>query len=322
MSGMKFRLQCSGCNATFFSTDRRARHCPKCVSKRAGKSAPAGNRPADESRQAAERPSPKPVRRAEPAPKPSKAPTGRPPKVKVLTPELREQIVKVYEQEQAAGQPALPEVVNRISDQLWVTRAAVNSAINKHLNPDVPVTPEMKAQAIEMYAGYVARGERPPGGRRNTIAKALGIPFRQVRDIVYQWSLSEYAKSPTDDLSREQRFEIEKLYLTEIDQRRYHLDEITDKIAAQLSYTTPYQIARWLDTMHEDAAKLANVPDVPSEVERQILDFYQQYLDSPAPPEQGLHATIAEKLGTVSKRQVHKVLLHYRHRLRAEYPLK
>jgi hypothetical protein len=35
-----------------------------------------------------------------------------------------------------------------------------------------------------------------------------------------------------------------------------------------------------------------------------------------------LHFTIANQVGEVSQRQVHKVLQRYRYRQRAEYPLK
>ena len=47
MSGMKFRRTCSVCNATFFSPDRKAIYCLKCVKKRVVKHIPAEARAAE-----------------------------------------------------------------------------------------------------------------------------------------------------------------------------------------------------------------------------------------------------------------------------------
>src|ERR1700755_3325818 len=41
MSGMKFRRTCTVCNATFFSPDRKAAYCLKCMKKRVVKHVPA-----------------------------------------------------------------------------------------------------------------------------------------------------------------------------------------------------------------------------------------------------------------------------------------
>ncbi len=327
MSGMKFRLQCSNCNATFFSTDRRARYCPKCVSKRAGKPASTASKPGPAKPGPADKPpakrfEPRPARKPNAAPKPPKEQVKRPPKVAELTPELREQIKQVYGQQFAGSEQPLKEIIIQISDNLWVTRRAVGQVINKVLNPDVVVSPEQKARVIEMYKGYVERSERPEKGRRNTIGQALGIPFRQVRDIVYEWSKTQYSASPTPDLSREQKFEMEKIYWNELDQKRYPLGELPAKIAEQVGFASAYQVSRWLDMLYDDESKFANVADVPPETEQRIQEAYRQYLAAPQPPEHGLHFTIASQVGEVNQRQVHKVLQRYRYRRRDEYPLK
>ncbi len=327
MSGMKFRLQCSNCNATFFSTDRRARFCPKCVSKRAGKPAsttskPGAAKPAPAGKPPAKRFEPRPARKPDAAPKPPKEPVKRPPKVAELTSELREQIKQAYEQQFAGSEKPLNEIIIQISDNLWVTRKGVGQVIHKILNPDVVVTPEQKARVIEMYKGYVERSERPEKGRRNTIGQALGIPFRQVRDIVYEWSKAQYSASPTPDLSREQKFEMEKIYWDELDQKRYRFGELPAKIAEQVGFASAYQVSRWLDMLYDDESKFANVADVPPETEQRIQEAYRQYLAAPQPPEHGLHFTIASQVGEVNQRQVHKVLQRYRYRRRDEYPLK
>jgi hypothetical protein len=325
---MKFRLQCANCNATFFSTDRRARYCPKCVNKRAGKPASVTSKPGPAPRPGpagkppAKRFEPRPARKPEQPPKPPKEQVKRPPKVKELTPELREQIKQVYEQQFAGSEKPLNEIIIQISDNLWVSRKGVSQVINKILNPDVVITPEQKARVIEMYKGYVERGERPERGRRNTIGHALGIPFRQVRDIVYEWSKAQYSASPTPELSREQKFEMEKIYWDELNKKRYRFSELPAKIAEQVGFASAYQVSRWLDMLYDDESKFANVADVPPETEQRILEAYRQYLSAPQPPEHGLHFTIASQVGEVNQRQVHKVLQRYRYRRRDEYPLK
>jgi hypothetical protein len=325
---MKFRLQCSECNAAFFSTDRKARYCPKCVSKRAGKAAPAGVKPRPGEKHPPRRFGDKPDR---PRPEMKKAPPlkipkepvpPRPPKARELTPELREQILQAYQAEAAGGEVPDKDAITRISDKLWVKRNLVGRALNKVIEPDVEITPGTKERIIEMYAGYVERRERPTGGRRRTISQTVNVPLRQVRNIVYEWSQSQYSQSPSPELSREQLFTIEKLYWEELDKARYRLDEMPSKIAEQAGFANAYQVARWLDTLHDDRDRFNRIADVPLETERKIEEAYREYLAAPAPPDQGLHFTIAKKIGNVSQRQVHKVLQNYRYRRRDEYQLK
>jgi len=326
MSGMKFRVQCSSCGETYFSSDRKARICPKCAKK--GK----GSAPAGEPRAA--RPSQDPrVRTAPPArPKPALWPfkparepkPPRPPKATEVTPEQIARVEHIYrerfENNQQSGQSWL-EMVNAISDELWISRRAASSQLRKIAHPDVPMTPELKARIIEKYKHYVEHGERPPAGRRKTIGKELGVPFTQIRSIVYEWSLKQYKQSPTPELSRELMFELEKLYFAELDARQHRLDEFPALLAEKLGNVNSYQVSRWFDMLHDDDAKFVKVPDASPEVERQIIEAYKQYLAAPAPPEKGLHSTIAAMIGGISARLVHKTLQQYRKRRRAEYSL-
>src|SRR5262249_14610306 len=99
MSGMKFRRTCSVCNATFFSPDRKAAYCLKCLKKRVVKHVP------PEPRAAA--PLPRVVPRAIPKPsvavaEPRRHKQPRVAKVSTLTPELRERILELY-REPVAG---------------------------------------------------------------------------------------------------------------------------------------------------------------------------------------------------------------------------
>lgn len=318
---MKFRLQCAGCGATFFAPDRKARHCPKCVKKGASKTG-AARAKRQEAKSLIERIGVRLGHVATQEPKPRARPTNRTQKIVVLTPELREQVAQLYQAQFAGGETPMDEVVAQISDRTWVARKAVRSVINNILHPHVFITSELNERIVEMYKGYVERSERPARGRRRTIAEALGVPLPQVMKIVYEWSLSQYNASPTPELSRQQRFEIEMLYWDEMDRERYRYDELPEKIADRLGYASAYQIRRLLDMLHEDWSKFKNVPDPPPEVERRILEAYKQYLATPQPPEQGLHSTIASQIGGLTSRQVHKVLQRYRYRRRDEYPLK
>ncbi len=270
---------------------------------------------------------PTPPNRPRPAapktPKPPKEPKPpRPPKATEVTPEQIAQIEQIYRDRFANTEQPWLDMVKTISDELWINRKAVSSRLRKIVYPDVPITPELKSKIIEKYKHYVEHGERPPAGRRKTIGLEFGVPFTQVRNIVYEWSLAQFKQSPTPELSREQRFEIEKLYWAELDARQRRLEDIPGFLADRLGTINSYQVSRWFDQLHDDDARFAGVPDVTPEVEEKILEAYRQYLASPAPPEKGLHATIAGTISGITTRQVHKTLQRYRNRRRAEYPLR
>ncbi|HKP87542.1 MAG TPA: hypothetical protein VJZ26_15675 [Blastocatellia bacterium] len=316
---MKFRRTCTVCNATFFSPDRKAAYCLKCMKKRVVKHVPAEARVAAPATRVAPRPAPAaPMSLASSAPKPKPA---RSAKASALTPELRRRIIEVYEAEYSGRPIQTKEMHSQIANRLWVKRQLVADCIRDLVQAKALITEELKARAIEMYKRFVESGHRPDGGRRRAISAAIGIPYKQVMKIIRDWSLAQYEGSPTPSPSRLQLFEIEKLYWDELMKGRYRLTELPDKIAEQLGYVTRWQVLRWLDVLHDDERAFSNVPDPAPEIQQQIRDAYAEYLASPAPPEHGLHYSIAGQLGKVSPRQVHKVLQSYRHKMRAEYPL-
>lgn len=321
MSGMKFRLQCANCGATFFAPDRKERYCPKCLKKRAVKTG-AVEAKREGARPPARRFDDRPQHAAKKELRPKKEAVKREPKAAELTPELREQVAQIYREQFAESEAPLREIIGQISDKLWLQRKLVAQVIGRTRHPNVEITPELKERMIEMYKGYVERSERPEGGRRRTIAKATGVPLRQVMNVVYEWSLSQYMQSPTPEPSREQLFEVEKAYWDEMDSERYRYSELPAKLAERLGFINAYQIFRWLDMLHDDRNRFDKVTDAPPEAERQILEAYRQYLAAPHPPEQGLHSTIANQVSGVTARQVHKVLQRYRYQRRDEYPLK
>jgi hypothetical protein len=318
MSGMKFRRTCSVCNATFFSPDRKAAYCLKCIKKRVVKHVPS------EAKATAE------VIRVRPRTfVPTKPSFGesrgdrplRAPKIGALTPELRERIVEIYEAEYAARPVQTREMHAQIATKLWLKRQLVADVIREITQSKVALTDDLKNRAIEMYQRFVESGHRPEGGRRRAISSALGLPYKQVMKVIREWSMAEYEKSPTPNPTRQQLFEMEKLYWNELNNRRYRLTELPSKIADQLGFVSRWQVLRWLDVLHDDQRAFANVPDPSPEAQQQILEAYEEYLRSAAPPEHGLHYSIAGKIAKVSPRQVHKVLQDFRHKMRAEYPL-
>jgi hypothetical protein len=303
MSGMKFRRTCSVCESTFFSPDRKANLCPRCSKKRAARRTVAAATVS-----AATRVRPQAARK-------------RGPRAETLTPELQHRILDLYQRQYVGQQMRLRHVHGQIAHRLWVKRKLVADVIRNFLQPRNELTPELKNRAIEMYRQFVENGHRPEGGRRRAISSMLGISFRQVAKIIREWSQAEYAKSPTPQPSRQQLFEIEKAYWRELGLQRYRLTEIPAKIAEELGYVTRWQVLRWLDVLHDDECAFANVPDPPPEIQEKIIEYYKQYLASPNPPELGLHYTISQMFENLTPRQVHKVLQHYRHMKRAEYPL-
>jgi hypothetical protein len=316
MSGMKFRRTCSVCNATFFSPDRKAAYCLKCLKKRVVKHVPAEARVVAE----ATRVAPRPFAAPRPQPESRQRPT-RVAKAATLTPELRRKVIEVYESEYANGPVQTREVHAQIANKLWVKRQLVADVIREITQSKVTLTDELKTRAIEMYQRFVESGHRPEGGRRRAISSALGLPYKQVMKIIREWSMAEYETSPTPNPTRLQLFEIEKMYWDELNRKRFRLTEMPAKIADELGYVSRWQVLRWLDVLHDDERAFANVPDPSPEAQVQILEAYTEYLSAATPPEHGLHYSIAGQLAKVSPRQVHKVLQNHRHKMRAEYPL-
>lgn len=314
MSGMKFRRTCSLCNATFFSPDRKASLCLKCSKKKVVKHVPvvAGSQPV--------RVAPRPVPRVAPVSTDRKK-GPRPPKSGALTPEIRQKVVEMFEGEYSGRDVRMKEVHSSIAEKLWVKRQVVADVLRDLQHSRNNLTADLRERAVAMYQRFVESGHRPEGGRRRAISLALGVPYKQVMGLIREWSLAEYAKSPTPSPSRQQLFEIEKTYWSELNQQRYRLTEMPALIAEDLGYVTRWQVLRWLDVLHDDERSFLNVPDPAGEIKEQIVQAYLSYLAKNSPPDHGLHYTVAREIGKVTPRQVHKVLQSYRHKKRADYPL-
>lgn len=319
MSGMKFRRTCSVCNATFFSPDRKAAFCQKCIKKKVVKHVPAEVSVQPQPVRVAPRPIPRPVP-VVPAGLRNKKKPPRPPKSGELNTDVRQRIIGVYQEEYGGQQPSTREIHNQIANKLWIKRQVVADVLREVSKVQASITEEQKKRAIEMYKRFVESGHRPEGGRRRAISAAINVPYKQVMKVIREWSLAEYAKSSTPNPSRQQLFEIEKMYWNELKGQRYGLMELPARIAEALGFVTRWQVLRWLDVLHDDERAFDKVPEPPQEIQEKVLDAYQEYLKADSPPEEGLHYTIAGLFEKISPRQVHKILQSYRHKMRTEYP--
>jgi hypothetical protein len=179
---------------------------------------------------------------------------------------------------------------------------------------------DQRTEAAELYREMVEGHVRPAGGRRRTIAAQLNVPVKEVILAVRDWARRQEAESPSPRLSRQQLFEIEKAYWNAISAAEEPLAELPEYLAGKLGFANRWQVLRWIDVLHDDPKAFENVPDPAPEVRQQIIDAYVEYLGAEAPPEKGLHQTIAEQLGgSLKPRQVHKVLQTHRHDRRANY---
>jgi hypothetical protein len=325
MAGMKFRKSCDLCNVTFFTPNRNALYCAKCAKKVgvAEPSAPPAARPARVAVADSGAARGSAVVAAKPrgpvlVKKPKKGP--RPPKPTELTAELRDKISNAYREAAPTSAATIRELHAVLAEKLWVRRWMVAEVIQDLSVKDAKLTAEQKLQAAHMYRDFVESHERPEGGRRKTIAAKLGVPTKEVVLAVRDWARKQEAESPTPKLSRMQLFDIEKTYWDEIEARRYPLEEFPQRIAERLGFANRWQVLRWVDVLHDDPHTFEGVPDPDPEVRDAIVNAYETYIQSDAPPEKGLHQTIADEIGgNLKPRQVHKVLQNYRHQRRKNY---
>jgi hypothetical protein len=282
-----FRKDCAECGHSFSARDRKEKFCPKCVGK-------VKTREAQAKKASEKKPPPPP-----PVPKPAEQ---EPP---VLTGELKDRVLQEYETYRDRPDHPLRKIHQEIARKLGIKRALVFEAL-QGIGKRRVLTPEEEAEVVKHYRDYVERMERPPAGRRKTIAKDLEVPFRLVASAVQGWKRSQ---RPVEELSREQRFEIEKAYFRFLGEGK-SLKEILEEIE-QKSGLSHWQITRFLDLIHDGEKLLKKVPDVTEEQGQSIINGYLDYLSASAPPGPFLHTLLAEKSGATYK-QVHKVLLTYR----------
>jgi len=233
-----------------------------------------------------------------------------PPKPTVLTDEIRAAIVEAHQPFKDAPDNQLKDIHRKIAQQLHLRRAMVAQVVRElrpRPDPLSLLTEAQKVEIVSRYQRYVEAMERPPVGRRRTIAKEMGLTLPQVIYTLRAWSRTV---PNVADLSREQLFLIEKSFWQRL-QRGQKVEEIIPSIVAETGFTQ-WQVSRWIDMLHSDT-RFTHVPDLaPGQCEA-IEQAYMRYLEGDGPPEKPLHQTIAEQIG-VTPKEVHKVLLNFRHR--------
>ncbi|MCS6863173.1 MAG: hypothetical protein NZT92_22935, partial [Abditibacteriales bacterium] len=175
------------------------------------------------------------------------------------------------------------------------------------LPPQVTLTEDQKRDIVEMYRDYVESGERPPAGRRKTIAAQMELPYGAVAQVVNEWS---QRMPKVDTLTREQRFEIEKRYLRHLEKKEIPVHQIPEVIAEEMGLDR-WQTLRWIDLLYDGSEEIPRIPDPTAEQREAIVAAYEEYLAAKTPPETPLPQLFAEKTGATPK-QVNKVLVQYR----------
>ena len=288
-SGIRFRKDCRKCGKTFFSTNRKTAYCPKCQKTGERERIRSNRVPAKKSHPSVLRKSKTQPERIDAA--------------------MRLKILGEYNKLQ-------PNPIANPSNDLFIPLAqkfslpkGLVSQIVKEELAKAPLPEPIQKRIVSLYLGYVKRLERPPSGRRKTIAGTLQVPYRKVAVVVRDWKQTQPLIA---DIPRAIRFEIEKKYFDFIT-RGKTVDEITKRLAQKTGFTE-WQVVRYLDLLHDGQKALKNIPNVPYEIRLQVEGEYRDYLKQIAPPDSTLHDLLAQR-ANITHKQVHKVLLNYRLRL-------
>ncbi len=179
--------------------------------------------------------------------------------------------------------------------------------------PSVPksiISNQIRERIIDKYKKFVERMERPEKGRRKAIAKMHLVSKKDVFMIIREWNKNI---PNTDTLNRQEKFTIEKRYFVFVDEG-VSLDKIPEFIADETGYTQ-WQVARYLDTIHEMRKPLYSIKLPEKGSIDQIIGIYLDILNGETHPEQPLHDHISQMVG-VTPKEVYRVLVNYRLRLR------
>jgi len=288
-SRLVFRKDCADCGRSFFTPDRKTNLCPQCAGK--------GQKRDQQVRVTGE----KNWTETLAAPKAS-IKTGSP-----VTPtdDLKLQGSREYEPHAERSELPGGRVPEGGIEKLEVSKVPLAQPLDMGKG-EIVLTKDQEQEIIKRYQAYVEGMGRPPKGRRRTIAAEMGIPYPAIVLAIRRWNQGQ---SREKDLSREERFSVEKSYFRLLE-RETTLLRVKEQIT-QKTGLCQWQVSRCLDLLHDGEDRLQGVPDVSSEQGTAILSEYHAYLSAPAPPNPPLHALIAERTG-VTPKQVHKVLLGYR----------
>ncbi len=287
--GMAFRKDCEDCGRSFFTPDRKTHLCPRCA-------------------EAAQKREQLPKnKKGKGQPKTFAAPKGSIETQSPLPPtsDLKRQISMEYEARKDQDEPSGGIVHKESAGKLKVNEAPVARTVAL-AKAEVVLTKEQENEIIKRYHAYVERMERPPRGRRKTIASEMGLPYRAVVLAVRKWCQEQ---PEAKDLSREERFSVEKSYFRFVE-KESSFSRIKEQIIQETGFS-PWQVSRYLDMLCDGEDRLREIPDISPEQRTAVLAEYHAYLSASNPPGPPLHALIAERTG-VNPKQAHKALLAYR----------
>ncbi len=282
---MTFRKDCEECGRSFLTPDKKAKNCQRCAGKGHEKLRPETVTPKGTTGQIQKSLGESPISG------PADGPTSRVVQEIALNGSGHEatelKVQQVPEPNGKAGLKGAPPTPDRRREEVELTPAQIQEMIGR-------------------YQTYVQRLERPPKGRRKTIAAEMGLPNRTVVLALRQWNQQQ---AQIENLTREERFSIEKAYFSRLEQKN-SFSEIKDQIVQETGLN-PWVVSRYLDLLHDGEKKLQDVAPITSEQEVAVLEEYRKYLSASGPPSSPLHPLIAERTGVIPK-QVYKVLLSYR----------
>ena len=287
--GMVFRKDCGHCGRSFLTPDRKTNLCPRCAERVQKRDQRVKNRKGKDQSNA------------------FAAPKGSIETRSPLTPtaDPKAQISSEYQtpkdQNELPGSKVHEESTKKLKSKKMLVAQPPGMA-----KAEIGLTKEQEQEVRKRYQAYVEEMERPPKGRRKSIAAEMGLPYRAVVLAVRKWNQGQ---SQATDLSRAELFSVEKSYFRCLE-KGSSLSRIKEQITQEtgLNY---WQVCRYLDLLHDGEDRLREVPDVSPEQRKAILAEYHAYLSAPGPPGPPLHTLIAERTG-VNPKQVHKVLLAYR----------
>ena len=231
MATTTFRRRCEHCGDIFFAPDREASICPKCARRYGIKVTPTRSEPGARSsppravtippRRPAGPPPVPPLQssqRATPPPaKPRPAPETPSRRQTVLTEELRQRILA--EADRLPATMRLKQKHVKLAEQLNVARKLVAQVLLERLRQaarEVRIGPAEQEAIRRRYQEMVMANERPPESRHRLLARQFGLTEAQVRAVLKPLLTS--LPSP-HDLTREQRFQVEKAFLTRKDRK-------------------------------------------------------------------------------------------------------
>jgi predicted RNA-binding Zn-ribbon protein involved in translation (DUF1610 family) len=294
---MIFRKDCLECGRSFLTRDKTAKFCPRCGERVKERMEAAKKAQAAESEAARKREAEKKASHPVPSAAPERAQSPL-----LLTEELRDRVCACYESYRGRTDLTLKKIHKEIAKELQLPKSLVARA----LHWERILTLQEEKEVVRRYQRYVSRMERPLRGRRRTIAEEMGIPYATLAHCLREWM----GKQPSlQSLTRGQRFRIEKDYFRFLEEGK-SLAQTMAEIAKETGFDR-WQVARYLDLLHDGEQRLIKVPEVTDDQREIILAGYRDYLAAPSPPGPFLHDVLKEKAGVTDK-QVYKVLLAYR----------